>query len=543
MDRRLFLKGMLATGALTKSGLSLANLDTLAARESRKMRMDTPSKPTKSEQDVADALIAHAKSLGATYCDIRLVRVLSQSVSARDQVVTGLSDSESYGLGLRVIKNGTWGFSATRNVDLENGKIAAQEAVTMAENNSKIQTIPLDLAPVDAVQGEWKTPIVKNPFDVSFKDRAQFLLDMHALGASVPLNGSKLTLYSDLHCVREEKYFASSDGSKIWQEVTRMDPSTWATVSDSTKGEFASRALFVLPQGRGFEYVEQYPYKDEIKQAAAEAHEKISAVSVEPGKYDLILHPTHLWLTIHESIGHPTELDRIMGYEADFAGTSFLKPDTWRKFSYGSEYMNIVADRTQEGALATVGFDDDGVPAQSYPLIEKGELVALQTTREQAKMIGEKTSRGQSYAEGWWNTPFQRMPNVSLQPNPKKKSLEDIIADTSKGILIKGNSSYSIDQQRYNFQFTGQVAFGVEDGKITHMLRDVAYYGKTEKFWNALDALGDKTEYMLGGAMADGKGEPMQLNPVSHGCPCARFANQRVINTRQQSANKQKGMA
>ena len=534
---------MLATGALSKGTLSLANLDTLAARESRKMRFDTPTKPSKSEQDLADALIAHAKSLGATYCDIRLVRMLSQSVSARDQVVTGLSDSESYGLGLRVIKNGTWGFSATRNVDMENGKLAAQEAVTMAEHNSKIQTIPLDLAPVDAVQGEWKTPIVKNPFDVSFKDRAQFLLDMHALGASVPLSGCKLTLYSELHCVREEKYFASSEGSKIWQEVTRMDPSTWATVSDPTKGEFASRALFVLPQGRGFEYVEQYPYKDEIKQAAADAHEKISAVSVEPGKYDLILHPTHLWLTIHESIGHPTELDRIMGYEADFAGTSFLKPDKWRKFPYGSEYMNIVADRTQEGALATVGYDDDGVPAQSYSIIEKGTLVGLQTTREQAKMIGEKTSRGQSYAEGWWNTPFQRMPNVSLQPNPNKKSLNDIIADTSKGILIKGNSSYSIDQQRYNFQFTGQVAFGVEDGKITHMLRDVAYYGKTEKFWDSLDALGDKSEYMLGGAMADGKGEPMQLNPVSHGCPCARFANQRVINTRQQSANKQKGMA
>ncbi len=242
---------MLASGVLTKGALSLANLDTLAARESRKMRFDTPAKPSKSEQDLADALIAHAKSLGATYCDIRFVRMLSQSVSARDQVVTGLSDSESYGLGLRVIKNGTWGFSATRDVDMENGKLAAQEAVTMAENNSKIQTIPLDLAPVDAVQGEWKTPIVKNPFEVSFKDRAQFLLDMHALGASVPLNGCKLTLYSELHCVREEKYFASSEGSKIWQEVTRMDPSTWATVADPHKRRVRiARALRAAARAR-----------------------------------------------------------------------------------------------------------------------------------------------------------------------------------------------------------------------------------------------------------------------------------------------------
>ena len=539
MDRRLFIKGALAAGALSLSGI-----DKIAAREARRYsRFDTPlTKPSKSEQDIADALILHAKSLGATYCDVRLVRMLSQSVSARNNIITGLSDSESYGMGVRVIKNGTWGFSGTREVDEENGKSAVAEAVTMAENNSKLQSIPLDLAPVEAHVGEWKTPIKKNPFEVSFKDRAQFLLDMHALGASVAIGGHKLTLNSNLRSVREEKYFASSEGSKIWQEVTRIDPSTWATVADTAKGDFESRALYVLPQGRGYEYIEDYPYKDEIKEAAQEAHEKLTATPVEPGKYDLILHPTHLWLTIHESIGHPTELDRILGYEANFAGTSFLSAEKWRGFGYGSDNLTIVADRTQEGGLATIGFDDDGVASQSYKLIDKGELVAVQTTREQAKAIDEKASRGQSYAEGWWNIPFQRMPNVSLQPNPKPKTQEDIVKDTSKGILIKGNSSYSIDQQRYNFQFTGQVAYAVEDGKITHMLRDVAYYGKTAKFWDALDAIGDQSTYMLGGAMYDGKGEPMQSNPVSHGCPVGRFANQRVINTRQQSANSKKGM-
>jgi TldD protein len=540
MDRRIFLKGVLAGGALSLSGI-----DRLAAREMRRVvpaSGTSLSKPAKSEQDLADALIAQAKTLGATYCDVRLVRMLSESVSARDNIVTGLSDSESYGMGIRVIKNGTWGFAATRSVDLPNGKITLAEAIAIAENNSKLQTIPLDLAPVDPVISEWKTPIKKNPFEISFKDRAQFLLDMHALGATASIGGNKLQLNSNLRSVREEKYFASSDGSKIWQEVTRIDPSTWATVADTTKGGFASRALFVLPQGRGFEYIEEYPYRDEIKQAAEEAHEKISAVSVEPGKYDLILHPTHLWLTIHESIGHPTELDRIMGYEANFAGTSFVKKEMLNDFTYGSRLLNIVADRTQEGALATVGFDDDGVSSQAYPLIKEGQLVGLQTTREQAKMIGEKASRGESYAEGWWNVPFQRMPNVSLQPNPKPTSLDDIVKDTDKGILIKGNSSYSIDQQRYNFQFTGQVAYEVRDGKITHMLRDVAYYGKTAKFWDALDALGDASTYMLGGAMYDGKGEPQQSNPVSHGCPVARFSSQRVINTRQQSANSKKQM-
>ncbi len=539
MDRRLFIKGALAAGALSLSGI-----DRVVARgASRSVRVDTPlTKPAKSEQDLADSLILHAKSLGATYCDVRLVRMLSQSVSARNNSITGLSDSESYGMGVRVIKNGTWGFAGTREVDEENGKSAIAEAVTIAESNSKLQRVPLDLAPVEAHVGEWKTPIKKNPFEVSFKERAQFLLDMHALGATVAMGSNKLTLNSNLRSVREEKYFASSEGSKIWQEVTRIDPSTWATVADTAKGEFASRALYVLPQGRGFEYIEEYPYKDEIKEAAQEAQEKITAKPVEAGKYDLILHPTHLWLTIHESIGHPTELDRILGYEANFAGTSFLTAEKWRGFGYGTDLLTVVADRTQEGGLATIGFDDDGVASQSYKLIDRGELVGVQTTREQAKAIEEKASRGQSYAEGWWNTPFQRMPNVSLQPNPKPKTQEDIVKDTSKGILIKGNSSYSIDQQRYNFQFTGQVAYAVEDGKVTHMLRDVAYYGKTAKFWDSLDALGDQSTYMLGGAMYDGKGEPMQSNPVSHGCPVARFASQRVINTRQQSANSKKGM-
>lgn len=526
------MKGVLATGAL-----SLAGIDRALARASRESSMSSElANPSQSDQALAEKLLAHAKSLGATYCDVRLARTRSQSVSARDNVVTGLHDSDSYGLGVRVIRNGSWGFAATRAVDESNGKLAVAQAIGIAEKNAKLRSEPLVLAPVEAIVAEWKTPIFRNPFDVSFKEQAQFLLEMHALGAAAKLGGKKLTLNSNLHSVREEKYFTSSEGSRLWQEITRIDPSTWATVVDPAKGEFASRALFVLPQGRGFEYVEQYPYKEEIGQAAEEALEKISAVSVKPGKYDLILHPTHLWLTIHESIGHPTELDRIMGYEANFAGTSFVKSSDINDLSYGSDLLNIVADRTQVGALATVGFDDDGVPAQSYDLIREGRLVGLQTTREQAAMIKEPASRGQAYAEGWWNVPFQRMPNVSLQPNPKPTTMEEIIADTAHGIFIKGNSSYSIDQQRYNFQFTGQVAYQVEDGKLGPMLRDVAYFGKTPKFWSNLDALGDQSTYMLGGAMYDGKGEPMQSNPVSHGCPVARFSNVQVINTRTQSA-------
>jgi TldD protein len=344
-----------------------------------------------------------------------------------------------------------------------------------------------------------------------------------------------------LDAVREEKFFASSDGSRIWQELTRMSPYSYLTVSDKSSGQFASRALFVSPQGRGFEYVEEYPYNKEIETAAHEAHEKISAESVEPGKYDLVLHPTHLWLTIHESIGHPTELDRALGFEANFAGTSFCTPDKLGD-RYASDEVTVVADRTQVGALATAGYDDDGVPTTEYPIVQDGKFVAFQTTREIAPLVGDKVSHAESYAQGWWNVPFQRMPNVSLKPGKKELSLDKLISMTERGILIKGNSSYSIDQQRYNFQFTGQVAYAIENGKLSHMLRDVAYQSKTPEFWKSCDAVCDKSEYMLGGSMYDGKGEPMQANPVSHGCSPARFTDINVINTKAQSAKSRTGM-
>lgn len=535
MKRRTFLQGALATGALALSGLD--NLVSAARPVSIGL-----AKPSATEQQLADTIIAYAKSQGASYCDVRIVRYLQQSVNARNTIITGIEDSESYGISVRVIKNNTWGYAATRNVVEESAKRAADEAIRIATANAKLQSIPLDLVPVDPVTAEWKTPIKKNPFEVSFKDRGQFLLDLHAKALALQPAGKKLFVTSHMTSVREEKYFASSEGSKIWQECTRMNPASWITATDTAKGEFASRALLVLPQGRGYEYVEEYPYDAEIRQAVNEASEKISAASVEPGEYSLVLHPTHLWLTIHESIGHPTELDRILGYEANFAGTSFLRSDRINKFTYGSEYVTVVADRTQEGGLATVGYDDDGCPSEEYPLIDKGELVGLQTTREQAKSIGESKSHAQSYGQGWWGVPFQRMPNVSLKPNTFKTSLDDLIKDTQKGIFIKGNSSYSIDQQRFNFQFTGQVAYEIKEGKLGNMLRDVAYQSTSQQFWKSCNGLCDASEYMLGGSMFDGKGEPSQSNPVSHGCPTARFRNINVINTRSQSANARGGM-
>jgi TldD protein len=259
---------------------------------------------------------------------------------------------------------------------------------------------------------------------------------------------------------------------------------------------------------------------------------KHSAPSVEPGVRDLILHPTHLWLTIHESIGHPTELDRAMGLEANFAGTSFLTPDKLGSFRVGSDIVTFHAEKTHPGSLATTGYDDDGVAAMEWPLVEKGVFVDYQTTRDQAAWIGRDRSYGTSYAESWGSVAFQRMPNVNLVPGPQPLSLDELIADTEDGILIKGRGSYSIDHQRYNFQFGGQLFYEIKNGKVARMINDVAYQARTPDFWQACDAICDEREYDVGGSFSDGKGEPVQSNPVSHGCSPARFRRINVLNTK-----------
>ncbi|MGH9373418.1 MAG: TldD/PmbA family protein, partial [Vicinamibacterales bacterium] len=263
---------------------------------------------------------------------------------------------------------------------------------------------------------------------------------------------------------------------------------------------------------------------------AEQAVMKLDALSVEPGRYDVILAPSNLWLTIHESVGHPTELDRALGYEANYAGTSFLTTDKLGTFQFGSTIVNFVADRTQPLGLATCGYDDDGVPSSEWDLVRDGLFVDYQTTRDQAAWIGQKTSHGCSYADSWGSVPFQRMPNVSLKPGADPLTLEQLIADTSKGILWEGRSSYSIDQQRYNFQFSGQLVWEIRDGKIVGLLEDAAYQAITPEFWNSCDRICSEG-YALGGSFFDGKGEPGQVNAVSHGCAAARFRNVNVINT------------
>ena len=283
--------------------------------------------------------------------------------------------------------------------------------------------------------------------------------------------------------------------------------------------------------GMGYEYVEALPLLDEARVAAEEAVAMHKAKPASAGQKTLILHPSNLWLTIHESVGHPTELDRALGYEANFAGTSFLTTDKLGTFQFGSPLCTIVGDKTQARGMATCGYDDDGVKTTSFPIIKSGLFVDYQTTRDQAHLIGQKSSHGCSYADNWASVPFQRMPNVSLQPGEKNVSADDIIAATDDGVLVKGDGSYSIDHQRYNFQFSGQTFWEVKKGKITTQLRDLAYQSNTPEFWKSLDMIGGASTYELGGAFSDGKGQPVQSNSVSHGCPVARFAKVNILNT------------
>lgn len=477
---------------------------------------------------LADVALSTAKSLGASYADIRINRYRSEAVITREKQVQQVARSQNFGFGVRALVKGTWGFASSRKVNAEEVRRVTRQAVEIARANATYQRKPFSLAPVEKAVANWKSVFEKDPFDFPIEDKIGFLLKLNEKAMAV--KGVSF-VNSSVSFVNEQKFFASTDGSRIEQYVVRSFPQFNVTAVDFTRGDFQTRRSLGGPQGIGYEYLEKYPWLTEAEQAGNEAVEKLKAKPVEPGKYDLVLHPTHLWLTIHESTGHSTELDRALGWEANYAGTSFLTPDKLGKFQFGTKLVNMVADRTQRGALATVGYDDEGVAAQRWHLIREGVFMDWQTTRELAPLVGRKSSYGCCHADSWGSVAFPRMPNVSLEPGKEKISLDDVVADVKNGILIYGDGSFSIDQQRYNFQFGGQTFWEITDGKKGAMLRDVAYQSRTPDFWGACDALGGEATYELNGSFFDGKGEPGQSNAVSHGCPVARFRQINVLNT------------
>lgn len=484
-------------------------------------------------KELADVALDAARGKGASYADIRINRYRRQFIFSREDRIQNTVSLDAFGFGVRVLVDGVWGFAAGSRVDRDTIARMAAVAADTAKANRILQKEPVVLVPVPAVVDTWQTPITKSPFRVSTKVKADLLLSINA--AAMKAGASFVN--SAIFAVEEDKFFASSDGSYISQLLTRVWPNFGVTIVDRATGKFDTRNSLTTPIGTGWEYVEGYPLIEEAKLAAEQCKEKQAAKSVTPGKKDLVLSPEHLWLTVHESVGHPTELDRALGYEANFAGTSFVTPDKLGKLQYGANLMNIVGDRVQKDGLATCAYDDDGVKTGSFDIVKDGKFVGYQTIREQNgkfKALGETALKACSYADNYSSVPFQRMPNVSLKPHDwggKKVGWEEMVADVKDGVLIEGAGSFSIDQQRYNFQFGGQVFHEIKDGKKGAMLRDVAYQGKTPEFWSSLDMVGSDHFYKLGGSFFDGKGQPGQANAVSHGSSWCRFRGVNVINT------------
>jgi TldD protein len=540
MDRRDFLK---ITGAGVGSLVIPSIYGRAVAAEVLLTKIDVATK-----KRLADIALNAAKSGGASYCDVRIGRYLRQFVITREDKVQNVVNTESTGIGIRVIAKGSWGFAATSDLSNDAVAKAAGEAIAIAKANSRLRTEPVQLAPNKGVgEVSWVTPIVKNAMEVPIKDKVDLLLGVNA--AAMQAGASFIN--SILFLVNEQKYFASTDGSYIDQDVHRIWAPMQVTAVDQKTGKFRIRAGLSAPRGMGFEYLDgkpadkvtlpggavvyrnSYDMKEDAIAAARQAKEKLTAQSVKPGKYDLMLDPSHLYLTIHESVGHPTELDRVLGYEANYAGTSFATIDKWKSknYKYGSDKVTIFADKIQPGTLGAVGYDDEGVKTQRWDLIKDGVLVNYQAIRDQAHILGLKESQGCCYADNWSSVQFQRMANVSLAPGKEKLSPDDMIKNIENGIYIVGDGSFSIDQQRYNAQFGGQLFYEIKNGKVTQPLEDVAYQIRTPEFWNSCVAVCDESDFRFGGSFFDGKGQPGQVSAVSHGSSTARFNGANVINT------------
>jgi TldD protein len=523
MKRRDFL----VSGAAAAASIALPVPSLRAARREPDTR------------ELAMRALDAARSAGASYADVRISTNRSQALSTRERQITGFEDRETSGFGVRVLADGAWGFAASRETTLDEAERAARQAVAQARANATTRSAPIELAPVEAVpDGRWRSPIEIDPFEVAIEEKVDLLFRANAAALAVP--GARF-VSSSMFFVREEKTFASTEGSWIVQTIFRSYPQMTVTAVEGT--DFQTRlSTPVQPMGLGYEHVRDAELVANATRWSEDAVAKLSGRPVQPGRYDLVLMPSHLFLTIHESIAHPTELDRIMGFEANYAGTSFIHPldEYLGKFRYGREFMNVQGERSAPGSLATVGWDDEGVRPGDYLIVKDGVLNDLQTTREQAPWLADwyrrsgrpVRSHGNSYAQSWSDVQFQRMPNVNLLPNPERDvTLDELLDGVREGILIEGRGSYSIDQQRYNAQFGGQVAYEIRNGRVGGMLKDVAYQIRTPEFWNSMDLIGGPGTYEVGGSFNDGKGQPPQSNAVSHGCPISRFRGVNVINT------------
>ena len=476
--------------------------------------------------------VAQSTAESAEYVAVRFQRVRTAVHSRRDHEPQADLDHDDVGIGVRVLRDGCWGYAATDDLSPAAVASTAHQALQLAQAARPTVMTPVTLAPENVHVGEWTSTYSQDPFDLSARERADFL----SWGCDQLLSADAVD-HSEGHvmAVREDTRYADSAGTRTTQRRIRVHAEF--TGLSVRGGTFDTLRTLAPPTARGWEYLtgpHSHDWADELAQLPDHLRAKVSAPSVTPGTYTLVLHPSNLWLTIHESVGHATELDRIRGYEANYAGTSFVADSEVGTLRYGSPAMSVRADRVEPDGLATVGWDDEGVAAQDWALIDDGVLVGVQLDRAMAATVGQR-SNGCAYADSAEHVPLQRMPNVSLQPDPDGGSLDDLIAGVNDGILVVGDGSWSIDMQRYNFQFTGQRFERIRSGRRVGPLRDVAYQGSTPGFWGSLAAVGGPQTYVLGGAVNCGKGQPGQVAPVSHGCPAAVFEDVNVLNSAQEA--------
>ena len=484
---------------------------------------------------LADAALSQARELGAEHADLRVERIVSQSLQLRDGQVIGVVDATTVGLAVRVLVEGVWGFASHVELTADRAAAVAEHAVAVARTLTPVAVERVDRAaePVHA-DAVWVSPYAVDPFTVPTGEKVELLTDWsQRLLAADGVDHVRAAVTM----VRENKFYADLAGTSTTQQRVRIAPTLTAIAVDRAAGGFETMDSLAPPSGRGWEYVtgDGWDFAGELATIPELLTEKAKAPSVAAGRYDLVIDPTNLWLTIHESVGHATEYDRAIGYEAAYAGTSFATPDLLGTLRYGSELMHVTGDRTQEHGLASTGFDDDGVATTEWDLVRDGILVGYQLDRTFAPRLGLDRSNGCAFADSPHHVPIQRMANVSLRPDPgRDTSTDELIAGVERGIYVVGDKSWSIDMQRYNFQFTGQRFYAIEGGRLAGQLRDVAYQATTTDFWGSLDGLGGASTWMLQGAMNCGKAQPGQIAAVSHGCPSARFRGVSVLNTREE---------
>jgi TldD protein len=486
-------------------------------------------------RSLGETALARAQELGATHADFRFERVRYQDLAVRDAVLQSASDREDLGFAVRVIHGGAWGFASGVVLTDEEAVRVAETAVAVARVAAAMTPVPVQLAP-EPVHADvtWVSSYAINPLDVPVAEKAAVLVgwtERLRTGAAV----DHASAYLDQ--VLENKYYADLTGTRTTQQRVRVQPGFGAMGAGADT--FDSMSSIAPPVGRGWEYVvgsgpERWDWDAEIDEVPELLAEKLKAPSVEAGSYDLVIHPSNLWLTIHESIGHATELDRALGYEANYAGTSFATYDQLGTLQYGTGVMNVTGDRTLEHGLASIGYDDEGVATQSWDIVRDGVLVGYQLDRAMGLMKPELNggrSNGCAYADSSGHIPIQRMANVSLQPAPDGPSTEELIGRVERGLYVVGDKSWSIDMQRFNFQFTGQRFYKIQDGELVGQVRDAAYQATTTEFWGSMEAVGGPETWVLGGAFNCGKAQPGQVASVSHGCPTSLFRGVNILNT------------